>query len=63
MSNLGAWTRGDILDLHIFILLVIWFTLDRSEIYFSTIRNAYRLGSMYLKAFFIRPGTNSRGPM
>jgi hypothetical protein len=47
------WTRGDILDLHIFILLLIWFTLDRSEIYFSTIRKAYRLGSMYLKAFFI----------
>jgi hypothetical protein len=31
------WTRGDVLDLHIFILLLIWFTLDRSNIYFTDV--------------------------
>lgn len=35
--SLGPWTRGDILDLHIFILLVIWMLLDRWNIYFSDI--------------------------
>jgi len=33
--SLGPWTRGDVLDLHIFILLLIWFTLDRLNIYFN----------------------------
>jgi hypothetical protein len=33
MSHLGPWTRGDVLDLHIFILLVIWMLLDRNQIY------------------------------
>jgi hypothetical protein len=37
MGNLGPWNRGDVLDLHIFILLLIWFTLDRSNIYFTDI--------------------------
>jgi len=37
MSHLGPWTRGDVLDLHIFILLLIWFTLDRCNIYLSDI--------------------------
>ncbi len=37
MSHLGPWTRGDVLDLHILILLVIWMLLDRSNIYFSDI--------------------------
>jgi hypothetical protein len=35
--SLGPWTRGDILDLHIFILLIIWMILDRSNIYFIDI--------------------------
>ncbi len=52
---MAPWTRGDILDLCILTLLIVWFTLDRSEIYFSTIRKAYRLGSLYLKAVFIKP--------
>jgi len=29
------WTRGDILDLHILILLVIWMLLDRNNVYFD----------------------------
>ncbi len=33
--SLGPWNRGDIIDLHIFILLLIWFTLDRCNIYLS----------------------------
>jgi hypothetical protein len=37
--SLGPWTRGDVLDLHIFILLIIWMILDRSNIYFSDIWN------------------------
>ena len=32
---MSPWTRGDVLDLHIFILLLIWFTLDRLNIYFN----------------------------
>ncbi len=35
--SFGPWTRGDVLDLHIFILLVIWLLLDRFNIYFSDI--------------------------
>lgn len=34
MNHLGPWTRGDLLDSGILILLVIWFTLDRCNIYF-----------------------------
>lgn len=45
MAPLGPWTRGDVLDLHIFILLLIWFTLDRCNVYFGDIlyfvRNGY----------------------
>jgi hypothetical protein len=45
MAPLGPWTRGDVLDLHIFVLLVIWFALDRFNIYFRDIwcliRNGY----------------------
>jgi hypothetical protein len=33
--SLGPWTRGDVLDLHIFILLIIWMLLDRNNIYFE----------------------------
>lgn len=33
--SLGPWNRGDVLDLHIFILLLIWFTLDRFNIYLN----------------------------
>jgi hypothetical protein len=33
----GPWTRGDVLDLCILLLLVIWLTLDRSNIYFTDI--------------------------
>jgi hypothetical protein len=36
-APLGPWNRGDVLDLHIFILLLIWFTLDRSNIYFTDV--------------------------
>jgi hypothetical protein len=32
-APLGPWTRGDVLDLHIFILLLIWFTMDRCNLY------------------------------
>jgi hypothetical protein len=31
--DMGPWTRGDVIDLHIFILLLIWFTMDRCNIY------------------------------
>lgn len=62
MSSFGPWTRNEVLDLHIFILLIIWMTLDRSNIYFSDIVRALRLARLYLKAYFMRP-TNSRGPM
>lgn len=37
MSNFGPWTRNEVLDLHIFILLIIWMTLDRAGIYFADI--------------------------
>jgi len=42
MSHLGPWTRGDVLDLHIFILLIIWMLLDRSNVYFIDILNFVR---------------------
>lgn len=42
VSNLGPWTRGDVLDLHIFILLLIWLTLDRCNVYFADIINKFR---------------------
>ena len=40
MAPLGPWTRGDVLDLHIFILLVIWMLRDRFNVYFSDILGA-----------------------
>lgn len=36
----APWTRGDVLDLHILILLIIWMLLDRFNIYFSDIVGA-----------------------
>ena len=39
MSHLGPWTRGDVLDLHIFILLLIWF---RCNLYFRDILDFIR---------------------
>jgi hypothetical protein len=36
-APLGPWNRGDVLDLHIFILLLIWFTLDRCNIYVTDV--------------------------
>lgn len=33
MSPLGPWTRGDVIDLLIFFLLLIWFSLDRCNVY------------------------------
>jgi len=35
--SLGPWTRGDVLDLHIFVLLILWMLLDRFNIYFVDI--------------------------
>jgi hypothetical protein len=50
----GPWTHGDVMDLHIFVLLLVWFVLDRSDIYFRDIARLVRalLTSM----------TNSGGP-
>lgn len=33
MSHYGPWTRNEVLDLHIFILLIIWMLMDRNQIY------------------------------
>jgi len=40
--SLGPWTRGDVLDLHIFVLLIIWMLLDRFNIYACDILNFMR---------------------
>jgi hypothetical protein len=34
-APLGPWNRGDIIDLHIFILLLIWCFMDRCNIYIA----------------------------
>jgi hypothetical protein len=54
MSNLGPWTRGDVLDLHIFILLLIWFTLDRFNIYLSEIPSYWYKIKLYVGAYLKR---------
>lgn len=33
MSHYGPWTRNEVLDLHILILLIIWMLMDRNQIY------------------------------
>lgn len=45
----AAWTRGDILDLCIFVLLVVWFVLDRSNIYFIDIFRALWYGFLKVR--------------
>lgn len=31
---IGSWPRADVFDLGILVLLIVWFTLDRCNIYF-----------------------------
>jgi hypothetical protein len=62
MSNPAPWTHGDIMTLHIFVLLVIWFFLDRFQIYFRDIPHWWYMIKLYWGAWTNR-GTNSRGPM
>lgn len=40
--SFGPWTRGDVLDLGILILLVIWLMLDRLNVYFGDILGYFR---------------------
>ena len=58
MSNLGPWTRDNVLELHIFILLLIWFVLDRFQIYFSDIPHWWYTIKLYYGAWRNR---NHRG--
>lgn len=50
MSAYGPWTREAVIDLHILILLILWMTLDRSNVYFSDIYIFLRKQWLYLLA-------------
>jgi hypothetical protein len=42
------WTRDNVLELHIFILLLVWFVADRSKFYFTEIpRYWYNISLTY----------------
>jgi hypothetical protein len=40
--SFGPWTRNEVLDLHILILLIIWMSLDRCNIYVADIIDILR---------------------
>jgi hypothetical protein len=66
MSHLGAWTRSDVMLLHIFILLLIWFVADRSKLYFTDIPRYWYMMKLYVsvwwKEFRASKPTNWAGP-
>ena len=63
MSTLGPWTRDNVLELHIFVLLLVWFAADRCKLYFTDIPRYWYLTKLYVGAWLNSlPRTNSRGP-
>jgi len=57
----GPWTRGDVLDLHIFVLLLVWFVLDRSNTYFRDFLRWFNLAKLYARALLMKTNGGSAG--
>jgi hypothetical protein len=64
VSPLGPWTRDNVLEFHIFILLLIWFIADRCKFYFTDIPRYWYMIKLYYGAWRgSRPSkTNWAGP-
>jgi hypothetical protein len=62
MSALDPWTRDNVLELHIFILLLIWFIADRCNFYFTDIPHYWYMIKLYWGAWRAKAPTDYPGP-
>jgi hypothetical protein len=46
------WTHGDIMSLHIFILLFVWFIADRCKFYFTDIPRYWYMSCLYTRVWW-----------
>jgi hypothetical protein len=51
----GPWTHGDVMLLHIFLLLFVWFLMDRFDFKFTDIPHYWYMFKLYYGAWRNRP--------